>query len=66
MFVIYRRGLWSSDLVVRVPGHIQRPWVRFPAVPDYLRGSGSGTESRRNSSGFGLENREYGCGDLLR
>jgi hypothetical protein len=24
---------------------IQRSWVRFPALPDFLRGSGSGTGS---------------------
>jgi hypothetical protein len=36
------------DLVVRVPGYrsiqIQRSRVRFPALPDFLRSSGSGTE----------------------
>jgi hypothetical protein len=46
-------------------------WVLFPALPDFLRSSGSGTGSsafvstteellERNSSGTGLENREYG------
>jgi hypothetical protein len=32
-------------LVVRVYGDIQRPWVRFPALPDFLRISGSRTGS---------------------
>jgi hypothetical protein len=33
-------------LVVRVPGYRCRGlWVRFPALPDLLRNSGSGTES---------------------
>jgi hypothetical protein len=32
-------------LVVRVSVQIQRSWVRFPALPDFLRGSGSGTGS---------------------
>jgi hypothetical protein len=49
-------------------------WVRFPALPDFMRSSGSGTGSTqpreellgRNSSGSGLENREYGRGDPLR
>jgi hypothetical protein len=50
---------------------IQRPRVRFPALPDFLRSSGSGTgynwgATWRNSSGSGLENREYGRGDPLR
>jgi hypothetical protein len=32
-------------LVVRVSGYIQRSWVRFPALPDFLSSSGSGTGS---------------------
>jgi hypothetical protein len=56
---------------------IQRSRVRFPALPDVLRSNGSGTGSLSlvsaieellewKSSGFGLENREYGRGDPLR
>jgi hypothetical protein len=33
------------DLVVRVPGYRSRGPVRFPALPDFLRSSGSGTGS---------------------
>jgi hypothetical protein len=33
------------DLVVRVPGYRSRVWVRFPVLQDFLRSSGSGTES---------------------
>jgi hypothetical protein len=45
--------------------------VRFPALPDFLRSSGSGTGSTqpllgRKSSGSGLENREYGRRDPSR
>jgi hypothetical protein len=51
--------------------------VRFPALPDFLRSSGSGTGPlsflstteellRRKSSDSGLEIREYGCRDPLR
>jgi hypothetical protein len=51
--------------------------VRFPALPDFLRSSGSGTGSTqprkyneellgRNSSGSGLESRDYGSRDLSR
>jgi hypothetical protein len=46
-------------------------WVRFLALPDFLRSSGSGTGPlslvsineellERKSSGYGLENRDYG------
>jgi hypothetical protein len=58
-------------LVFRVSGYIQiqRFWVRFPALPDFLRSSGSGTGSLsllrtteellgRKSSGSGQENRD--------
>jgi hypothetical protein len=46
----------------------------LPALPDFLRSSGSGTGSTqpleellgRKSSGFGLENREYGNRDPSR
>jgi hypothetical protein len=50
-------------------------WVRFPALPDFLRSSGSGTRGslslvstteellERKSSGSGLESREYGRRD---
>jgi hypothetical protein len=66
-----RPPLWSSDQSSWL--QIQRSEVRFPALPDILRSSGSGTVSTQprellggNSSGFGLENREHGRGDLLR
>jgi hypothetical protein len=56
---------------------IQRSRVRLPALPDFQRSSGSETGSTqlvstteellgRNSSGSGLEDREYGRGDPLR
>jgi hypothetical protein len=52
-------------------------WVRFPALPDFLRRSGSGTAStqpreynwgatRKKSSGSALERREYGHRDPSR
>jgi hypothetical protein len=34
-------------LVVRVPGYRSRSWVRFPALPDSVRSSRSGTESNQ-------------------
>jgi hypothetical protein len=51
-------------------------WVRFPALTDFLRSSGSGKRSLnfvstieellgRKSSGSGLENRAYGLRDSL-
>jgi hypothetical protein len=51
--------------------------VRFLALPDFLRSSGSGTGSLslvstteellgRKSSGFDIENPHYGSGDPLR
>jgi hypothetical protein len=47
--------------------------VRFPVLPDFLRSSGSGTGSTqpreliwRESSGSGLENKEYGRRDPSR
>jgi hypothetical protein len=63
--------------VVRVPGNIQRSRVRFPALPDFLSSSGYGEGLfslvstieellGRNSSGCGLEKREYGRADPLR
>jgi hypothetical protein len=73
---MYIRYVEESDrlcgLVVRVPGFRSRgPGVGFPALPDFLRSSGSGrgplslvstTEELlgRKSSGSGLENRNYG------
>jgi hypothetical protein len=52
------------------------PRVRFSALPDFLRSSGSGTGSTqpleynwglgKKSSGSGLENREYGRRDPSR
>jgi hypothetical protein len=63
--------LWSSGQSSWL--HIQRSRVRFPELSDFLRSSGSGTGFTqfrellgRNSSGSGLENREYGLGDPLR
>jgi hypothetical protein len=61
-------GLVATDPKVR---------VRFPALPNFLSSSGSGTEStqpvstteellRRKSSGSGLESREYGSRDPSR
>jgi hypothetical protein len=58
--------LWSSGQSSWL--QIQRSWVRFPALPNFLKSSGSGrwsTQPReellgRNSSGSGLENWEYG------
>jgi hypothetical protein len=60
-------SLWSSGQSFWL--QIQRSWVRFPALPDFLRSSGSGTGSTQNrednweatwrkSSGSGLENRD--------
>jgi hypothetical protein len=54
----------------------QRSRVRFPALPDFVRSSGSGTSPLslvttteellgRTSSGSDSENREYGRGDPL-
>jgi hypothetical protein len=37
------RTLWSSGQSFWL--QIQRSWVRLPALPDFLRGSGSGTGS---------------------
>jgi hypothetical protein len=34
-----------SGLVVRVPGYRSKVWVRFLALSDFLRSSGSGTGS---------------------
>jgi hypothetical protein len=35
--------LWSSGESSWL--QIQRPWARFPALPDFLKSSGSGTGS---------------------
>jgi hypothetical protein len=64
-------------LVVRVPGCRSRGPGSSPALPDFLRSSGSGTGSfslvstieellEINNSGYGLENREYGRRDPSR
>jgi hypothetical protein len=56
---------------------IQRSRVRFPALSDFLRSSGSGSGSTQphednrsylngKVAAMGLENRDYGCGDTLR
>jgi hypothetical protein len=52
-----RPPLWSSDQSSGL--QIQRSRVRFPALPDFLRSSGSGTgstQSREESRGSGLGN----------
>jgi hypothetical protein len=60
MYCLQRPPLWSSG---------QSFWVRFPALPDFLRSRGSGTVSTqprednwgatwKKSSGSGLENRD--------
>jgi hypothetical protein len=70
----------STNEMIKLGLQIQRFRVRFPALPDFLRGSGSGTGSTqprelvsiteellgRNSTGSGQENREYDRGDPLR
>jgi hypothetical protein len=53
---------------------IHRSLIRFSALSDFLRNSGSGTEStqareeplERRSSGSGIENREYSSRDTSR
>jgi hypothetical protein len=68
-------ALWSSGQSSWL--HIQRSRVRFPALPYFLRSSGSGTGPlslmstteellERNRSASGLENGEYGRGGPLR
>jgi hypothetical protein len=62
--------------VVRAPGYRSEVRVRFPALPDFPRSSGSGTGFtqlrellellERKSSGSGLEIREYGRRDPSR
>jgi hypothetical protein len=58
------------NLVVRIPDYRSRLRIRFQALPDFLRSSGSGTGQlsfvstieelvERNGSGSGLENWEY-------
>jgi hypothetical protein len=70
-----RPPLWSSGQSSWP--QIQKSRVRFPALPDFLRSSGSGTSSIRpreynwgatskKSIGSGLESREYGRRDPLR
>jgi hypothetical protein len=60
-------------LMVRVPGYRSRGPGSIPALPDFLRSSGSGTGSTqpreyneellgRQSSGSGLESQDYGRG----
>jgi hypothetical protein len=67
--------LWSNGQSSWL--HIHRSRVRFLALPDFFRSSGSGTGSTqpceynwgatwKKSSGSGLENREYDRGDSLR
>jgi hypothetical protein len=71
---ILRPPLWSRSQSSWL--QVQRSWVRFTTLPDFLR-SGSGTGSAhlmstvekvlgRNSSGFGLESLKYSHRDLLR
>jgi hypothetical protein len=57
--------LWASGQSSWL--QIQRSWVRFPALPDFLSSSLSGTGStqellERKSSGSDLESRKYGRG----
>jgi hypothetical protein len=58
LILTLRPPLWSSGQ--RSWLQIQRSRIRFPALPDFLRSSGSGTGStqllERKSSGSGLEN----------
>jgi hypothetical protein len=73
-----KRHLGYGDAAFHLTLKIQfRSRLRFPALPDFLRSSGSGSGPLslvstieeplgRNSSGSGLENREYGRGDPLR
>jgi hypothetical protein len=67
--------MWSSGQSSWL--QIQRSRVRFPALSDFLRSSGSGTSPLslvstivellgRNNSCSGLENRVYGREDLVR
>jgi hypothetical protein len=76
LLLISSKMYWVCGLVVKSSWlHIQRAArVRFPALPDFLRSSGSGTGSTQSreynwgatskkSSGSGLENREYGRRD---
>jgi hypothetical protein len=43
LFAQVKPPLWSSGQSFWL--QIQRSWVRFQALPDFLRGSGSGTGS---------------------
>jgi hypothetical protein len=72
---ISRRSYVSTGPPVWSSGQRSRVW--FPALPDFLRSSGSGTGSTqlvsrmeevlgRNNSGSGVEIRECGLGDPLR
>jgi hypothetical protein len=71
---IERLPLWSSGQSSCL--QIQRSRVRFLALPDFLRSSGSGTGPlslvsitgellERKSSGSDLESQEYSCRNLL-
>jgi hypothetical protein len=61
-------------LVVGLPGYRSGGPGSIPALPDFLRSSGSGTGSTqprkellgRQSSGYGLENLDYGSRDPSR
>jgi hypothetical protein len=77
--LVFRAGMWHlqdclCDLVVSSWLQIQRSQVRFPALPDFMRSSGSGTGSTQPCEykwaatwkyGSGLENRECSHGDPL-
>jgi hypothetical protein len=66
--------LWSSSESSWL--QIQRSWIRFLSLPDFLRSSGSAmgsTQPREYNRGAtwkkhssGLERQEYGQGDLVR
>jgi hypothetical protein len=69
---LFRPPMWSSGQTSWL--QIQRSWVWFPALSDFLRSSGCGQGPLvstieellgRKSSGSGLEIRGYSCGDPL-
>jgi hypothetical protein len=76
VFLSWYEFSWTASVVYLLATD---PEVRFPALPDTLRRSESGTGSTqppeynwgaivlgRTSSGSGLDSREYGCRDPTR
>jgi hypothetical protein len=59
-FLLWRPPLWSSDQSSWL--QIQRSWVRFPALPDFLRSSGSGTGFTLSTTEELLERKSSGSG----